>query len=614
MFFLMKGVEAMRELTAMRMNRGVKILMPAVLLAIVLYSASPSFALCGPMDIALIVDDTGSMGVALTDIQSTLVQVINVGEYVSGGDLRIGLVTFSNPLTEGIYVNVPFTTNYSNVTAAVQGLVAANGGNEPQASAEALQYVVTGTTDPGCTNVYVTGAPMGSFRTNAVKIAVLVTDAHPDSCNNLFTPGVSDVHAHQVAIDCLNAGVKIVSVYVPDLDSGGEHADIKAIMEDYATTSGGVFVESQPDGSGTGDGIASAVATCGVPPTQSATRNAAFWFTHAYYLDPGSSNCVSLLNAILINGGIMNIGFLTLPTANYTASNVINADDALMEALSFYWKNLNVTGEDGGTQNAKDAGSMVCKARKQLAVQLIAATANVHLLQANPTNSFYGTGASQTNFPADLLQQARTALAGYDTGVMATQRVLLTLFNSSGVTNNFPSGLEECSPQKSSQLRSISRDPTTQDTCPGNNDSCAGATVVIFPNSSNPFASAIYSQSVNLNAYTNNMPSPTCGSGGPDAVWRILPSVGTSNRQFTVSTAGSNFSTMLSVWTGACGASSNTVSGGSNGLNQVTCAVNSIGLLGATLTFNTDGSNTFFIVVEGPAGQYGKLKLTITSP
>src|SRR5208283_1926661 len=291
-----------------------------------------------------------------------------------GGDLRIGLVTFSNPLTEGIYVNVPFTTNYSNVTAAVQGLVAANGGNEPQASAEALQYVVTGTTDPGCTNVYVTGAPMGSFRTNAVKIAVLVTDAHPDSCNNLFTPGVSDVHAHQVAIDCLNAGVKIVSVYVPDLDSGGEHADIKAIMEDYATTSGGVFVESQPDGSGTGDGIASAVATCGVPPTQSATRNAAFWFTHAYYLDPGSSNCVSLLNAILINGGIMNIGFLTLPTANYTASNVINADDALMEALSFYWKNLNVTGEDGGTQNAKDAGSMVCKARKQLAVQLIAAT------------------------------------------------------------------------------------------------------------------------------------------------------------------------------------------------------------------------------------------------
>lgn len=597
----------------MRMNRIAKIVTPTLLLVVSVYFARPSFAGCGPMDIALVVDDTGSMGVALTDISSTLVQVINVGEYVSGSDLRIGLITFSNPLTEGIYVNVPFTTNYSNVTAAVQGLVAANGGNEPQASAEALQYLVTGTTEVGCTNVFVTGAPMGSFRPNAVKIAVLVTDAHPDDCNNSFTAGVSDVHAHQVAVDCLNAGVKIVSVYVPDLESGGEHADIKAIMEDYATTSGGVFVESQPDGSGTGDGIARAVATCGVPPTQSATRNSRFWSTHGY---SSGSNCVTLLNSILINGGVLDLGFLTLPTANRNADNVIDGNDAFIEALSFYWKSVNLTGENGGTQSAKDSGSKVCKARKQLAAELISAEANVHLLQANPTNSFYNTGSTVTNFPPDLLAQAESTLAGFDTGAMASMTALLMKFNNSGVTNNFPAGLEECSPQKGSQLRKIARDPTTQDTCPGNNDSCGGATVVSFPNSTNEFASAVFSQTINIGGYTNNMPAPTCGTGGRDAVWQILPNVGTSNRQFTVSTAGSNFNTMLSVWTGSCGggSSSNLTAGGSNGLNQVSCAVNSVGLEGAQLSFTTDGSNTFFIVGEGPAGEYGKLKIRITSP
>jgi hypothetical protein len=32
------------------------------------------------------------------------------------------------------------------------------------------------------------------------------------------------------------------------------------------------------------------------------------------------------------------------------------------------------------------------------------------------------------------------------------------------------------------------------------------------------------------------------------------------------------------------------------------------------LSFTTDGTNNFFIGGEGPSGQYGKLKLRITSP
>ncbi len=589
----------------MRMNWRVKILLSAVLLAICLYPTKPSVAGCGCMDLVLVVDDTGSMGGAIGDVQTQLVQVVNVAEYVSGGDLRIGLITFPD---DNVVLNVPFTTNFSNVISAVQGLVATNGNGEAESSDEALQYAITGAADASCTVSNLTGLPFGSFRPSCVKIAVLITDAHPGECADTFTPGVSDVHAHQVALDAKNAGVKIASIYVP---TTGEQADIKAIMEDYATTSGGVFAEPQSNGDGTGDSILDIVATCGIPATQSATRNSRFWFTHGF---ASGSNCVTLLNAILINGSVMNLGFLHLPTANRNADNVIDANDTLIETLSFYYRSASVTGEAGGTQNLKAKGSKVCKARKQLATELIAATANVRLLQANPANASYKSGGIVTNFPSDLLTQARVTLTGYDPKAMASMTALLKKFNGSGVTNNYPSGLAECSVQKASLLRSIARDPTTQDTCPGNNNSCGAAAVVMFPNSSQPYASAVFSQSVNLNAYTNNMPTPTCGGSGRDAVWKILPDVGTSNRQFTVSTAGSNFGTMISVWTGSCGTSTNSTLGGSNGLTQVSCAVNTVGLQGAQLSFTTDGHNSFFIVGQGASGQFGKLKLKITSP
>jgi hypothetical protein len=358
-----------------------------------------------------------------------------------------------------------------------------------------------------------------------------------------------------------------------------------------------------------------------VGSSQVVTRTSRFWFTHAFNLT--DTNCVTLLNAIQANGSVMPLGFATLPTADRNADNVIDAYDTLVEALSFYWRSTGVTGEPGGSQAAKLGASALCVARKKLAVELIAAEANVALFGTFPGNATYGSGQTVTNLPPDLILQAQSVAGGYDPVAINTMTALLRQFNNSGVTNNLPNGLVECSPQTGTiqispgvktSLKQISQDPMTQATCPGVNNSCDAAQVIVFPNSSNPFARAVFTTSVNLNAYTNNMPAPTCGSSGPDAVWQITPDIGINGRQFTVNTAGSNFSTMLSVWTGTCGASSNAVSGGSEGLNEVTCAVNSIGLLGATLTFNTDGSNTFFIVGQGPAGQYGKLKLTITSP
>ena len=128
---------------------------------------------------------------------------------------------------------------------------------------------------------------------------------------------------------------------------------------------------------------------------------------------------------------------------------------------------------------------------------------------------------------------------GNDIAQIKTMTVLLGKFNKSGITNDFPAGLAECSPGKASVLRKLARDPTTQVTCPGLNENAAQAwSIVSFP----------FSQSVNLTKYTNDFPGSTCGTSGPDAVWKIEPQIGLGNARFTVGTFGSNFDTVLSVW------------------------------------------------------------------
>jgi hypothetical protein len=594
----------MRRLVTMTMIHGTKVLMSMVFLAAMAFPAARAFAGCGCMDVALVIDDTGSMGGAISNVQAQLKQIINIAEFVSGGDLHMGLATFPS---DNVVINVPLTTDLAAVEAAVQGLVAAGGAGVAESSDEVLQYVITGAADPTCIvsnaltgSVVSNGVPsvFGTLRTNCVKIAVLVTDAPPGECADAFTLGVSDVHAHSVALAAANAGVRIAAIYVPD---SGEDPEIKAIMEDYATTSGGTFNETAANADGTGDGISAIVAECGTigsPPN--ATRNSRFWFTHAF---ESGSNCVSLLDAILINGSLVDLGFLTLPTASHTADVVPGANDALIEALSFYWRGVGVTGESGGTQSQKLPGSSLCRYRKQLAVELIAATANVHLLNTQPANVTYSTGTTTTNFSSDLLAQARAALTGVDPSVMVSMTALLRLFNSSGLTNNYPSGLVECSPQSGSLLRALSRDPTTQTSCPGVNSSCQTATTVFFStNAANPFASAVFRQSVSTVGFGRDIPSPTCNNGGPNAVWQIPPSLGVSNRQFTASTSG-NFNTMVSVWSGTC-----------SNLTAVTCADANSANGGERVTFTTDGVNTFFVVGEGASGNYGKLQLKITSP
>jgi hypothetical protein len=365
-------------------------------------------------------------------------------------------------------------------------------------------------------------------------------------------------------------------------------------------------------GDGLGDGFGNPiqsvldalnVSLSSVTTSQVITRTSRYWFTHGYSSD-NDTNCATLLNAINFNGGILDLGFILLATEDRNSDNVIDGTDAFIEALSFYWRSTTQTGEPTGTQGLKFKGSSLCTARKKLAVELIAAIANTSLLGTFPPNATYVSGHTVTTFPADLISQARNAAAGFDIPTIQSMTILLKQFNSSGLTNNLPNNLVECSAQTSKALKTISRDPTTQETCPGVNTSCATAEQMVFPSSAGSFTSAVFTRTVALNNSPDSFPGPACGTGGgPNAAWQISPPVSAANRSFTVSTSDANFDSMIAVWEGNC-----------SNLVAVTCATSSFGSGDESLSFQTDGVNTFFIVVQGVTGQYGKLNLRITSP
>ena len=330
------------------------------------------------------------------------------------------------------------------------------------------------------------------------------------------------------------------------------------------------------------------------------TRTSLYWFTHGYTNDPAS---ITLEQAIAVNGGSLSLGFLCLPKANYVSSND-PAIDAIMEALGFYY---NGTGKTGDRVTA----SALCQARKKMAPELIAAIANNVLLGTTPANASYKNGRGTTNFPPDLIEQAGNAAAGVDIAQIRLLTALLHKFNASGVTNNFyaPLGQVECSPNPRALLRSIARDPTTDLNCPGLNDTCATAEVVVFPNS-NPSPLASFQRTVDMRKFASG-----------NVYWKITPALGTAGVQFTANASKSNFSTTLAVLEGQCliVTSNGNSTVDSSGLTFV-AGFNNTGGTGntssnstsvSTVSFVTDGTNTFYIEASGGVG---KLRLIITSP
>lgn len=211
---------------------------------------------CGPMDVAFVIDVTGSMGGALDDLKGGSSRFLNQIETASGGSYRLGLITF----TDVVRVDEDLASgNKASIRTKLDAQSPAGGGELPEASDEGLHTAIKGLDaadrDPGQQI-----GDFGAFRRGAVKIVVLVTDALPGGFDDSYVAGIDDENAHRRGVEARERGIRIASVYVP---TGGSDPAEVAIMKDYATTSRGLYAATDPDGTGAADAISRAVSACG---------------------------------------------------------------------------------------------------------------------------------------------------------------------------------------------------------------------------------------------------------------------------------------------------------------------------------------------------------------
>ena len=215
---------------------------------------------CGPMDITIALDNTGSMTGAIANVTAALPTIIDQAQAASGpdalpdtpdDDLRLGYVTFNDT----VLVQHKLTSALASVEASIAATVASGGAGAPEASDEAKNATVN--------NLSARPGQIGDFdepwRAGAVKILILITDAPPGGFDDVTDP--ADVaRMHDVALQALALDIRISDVFVP---TGGDYAGQAAMLADDASTSGGVFITTAADGTGTADAILAIIDTCG---------------------------------------------------------------------------------------------------------------------------------------------------------------------------------------------------------------------------------------------------------------------------------------------------------------------------------------------------------------
>lgn len=233
-------------------------------------SVSVAPGACGPIDLVIALDDTGSMGGAIGNIKAQLPTIISTAQTASGGDLRVGYITFK----DFVWVRNNLTTNITNVTNSINATFAFKGAHGPESSDEAKNTFVNNL--PAGNRLDSAGNPgnqIGSFvtpyRAGATKIAVLITDAPPGGFNDAQDTADNLALNTTHPASALAKGILVSDVFVnTSSDYGGQ----AALLKKDANITGGVYVETPADGSGTGEAITAIIESCGGEPTPDTGR------------------------------------------------------------------------------------------------------------------------------------------------------------------------------------------------------------------------------------------------------------------------------------------------------------------------------------------------------
>ena len=218
---------------------------------------------CGCMDIAFVVDDTGSMDGAIANVKAGLTSIIAEAQSASGGDLEMSVVSFKDT----VEVDQALTSNTTDVQNAIDALVASGGSGEPESSAEGIRMAVSDATAvAGCKGS--ADGSHGLMRAECVGVVIMVTDAPPGGCDDNYAAGVDDVNAGNIADAAAAADIRIAAIMV---QNGSSDAIELPIMQNYASTTNGSFVQTPSNGDGTATAIEAIIEGCGQITTTTTT-------------------------------------------------------------------------------------------------------------------------------------------------------------------------------------------------------------------------------------------------------------------------------------------------------------------------------------------------------
>ena len=115
------------------------------------------------LDLALVIDTTGSMGDELRYIQTELGAILEwLRTSLPGVDVRVGLVVYRDVGDEYVVRSAPLTSDIDQLQAALSRETASGGGDYPEAMQEALRRMYD-----------------LDWRENAVRVGLLIADAPP---------------------------------------------------------------------------------------------------------------------------------------------------------------------------------------------------------------------------------------------------------------------------------------------------------------------------------------------------------------------------------------------------------------------------------------------------
>ena len=220
---------------------------------------------CGAVDLVIAIDTTHSMGRAIREMKRESVRLLDLVAFVSGGDYRLGLISFRDKVMVDQDLGITSDSEESRrlVSWAIRRLKAEGGRGGPEASDEALRTAVLSLTSDGRKQ---TGDFNGIWEARS-RILVLITDNLPGGFDDKFEEGEDDVKALDVTTEALRRDIKISSVYVP---TTGFVVDtdprIGEIMRTYPLLTGGVFAVTEESGQGAAEAIAKIIDRCGASP------------------------------------------------------------------------------------------------------------------------------------------------------------------------------------------------------------------------------------------------------------------------------------------------------------------------------------------------------------